>query len=258
MATIQFSHANGFPASTYSYMFDQMDGVEISYVDKMGHGDFPVGNNLNNLADELIWDITQKQSKPVVGVGHSVGGVVTILAALKCPEIFDKLIFIDPALLSNRKRFYIWFMRKLGLGDQIRPIRKTLARKSEFASIEEPRQILRNRPLFENFHPKCYDAYIENGFIFKQDGVELAFSPLIEAEIYRNLPVQLSSEKYKLKGTLIYGKNSNVLQRPEVNWRKQKFPNIDIIEFEGSHLFPFEHPKKTAEALKNIITRSES
>ena len=46
MEVIQFSHANGFPAKTYSYMFDQLKEYKISaYADKRNIGLWIKKNN---------------------------------------------------------------------------------------------------------------------------------------------------------------------------------------------------------------------
>lgn len=59
MKKIQFSHANGFPASSYTYLFELLNDTQINFVEKMGHGDFPLNKDLNNFAEELIESIAE-------------------------------------------------------------------------------------------------------------------------------------------------------------------------------------------------------
>ena len=53
---IQFSHANGFPGSTYASLFSHLkDEFTIRYIDTLGHNPkYPVTNNWSLLANELI------------------------------------------------------------------------------------------------------------------------------------------------------------------------------------------------------------
>lgn len=51
---IQFSHPNGFPAKCFNHLFSSIENVDINYVDLMGHNQFKLDGNLENLAMELI------------------------------------------------------------------------------------------------------------------------------------------------------------------------------------------------------------
>ena len=54
MNKVQFSHGNGFPSGSYSYLFELLDNVQINFIEKTGHGDYPLNKDLYNFADELI------------------------------------------------------------------------------------------------------------------------------------------------------------------------------------------------------------
>ena len=96
--TIQFSHANGFPAPCYKSLFDHLkNDFEIRYIENLGHNPkFPVTDNWASLVDELIQDIEQSATLPLIGVGHSLGGAITLFAALKRPNSFLALFFWIP------------------------------------------------------------------------------------------------------------------------------------------------------------------
>ena len=70
---------------------------DCCYIDKIGHTDtFPVKDNLEYLVDEVIQSIKlQANGQNVLAVGHSLGGVLTVLAALKAPELFQQIILLD-------------------------------------------------------------------------------------------------------------------------------------------------------------------
>ena len=256
---IQFSHANGFPASAYSYFFDKIKGAEIRFVDKIGHGDYQLDDDLYNLADELIADIESNWNEPVVGIGHSVGGVLTIMAACKRPELFKQVIVFDPVIFSKKRRFVIGLFRFLGLIDYLGPIKRTLKRQRKFANSEVAKTYFESKRLFKKFHPKSLENYIKYGLTpLKNNEVELAFSPSIEADIFRSIISKLPKNIRKLQGVLIYADKSAIFLDSDVCWWKKSLPNFETIEFSGEHLAPLEQPEEFAELINSFLVKHEA
>src|SRR3546814_15741374 len=86
-----FAHANGFPSATYGKLFAALaPQYEVAHLELHGHDPrFPADDNWHNLVDELIHHLEQ-QPEPVWGVGHSLGGVLHLHAALRCPQSSDE------------------------------------------------------------------------------------------------------------------------------------------------------------------------
>ena len=78
--TLLFAHANGFPGGSYrSLLAPLAEHFNVQPLDRLGHhADFPVGHNWLALRDEYL-ESTRHLSGPLVGVGHSMGGVITAL-----------------------------------------------------------------------------------------------------------------------------------------------------------------------------------
>ena len=53
---IHFSHANGFPAGTYTKLFTQLNNdFKIGYINQHAHNpDLPIEHNWEKVSDELI------------------------------------------------------------------------------------------------------------------------------------------------------------------------------------------------------------
>jgi len=221
----------------------------------MGHGDYPLDKDLNNLADELITSIEKEFIQPVIGIGHSTGGVVTVLAASKRPELFKKIIVLDPVLFSKRKRYLIWLFQKIGFTDWMKITKQAINRRTHFSDLNKVRSIYRQKPLFKRFHHKCFDDYLKHGFIQSDDGVELAFSSKVEADIFRYPQIKVPPNLDKLTGVLVYGKYSDTFWKSDVNWWRKHFSNFEIVSFEGRHLFPFEKPKETAKLINKYLSK---
>ncbi len=52
------------------------------------------------LADDLICFFDQEGLQGVIGMGHSLGAAVTMIAAVKRPDLFRHLVLIDPVFLA--------------------------------------------------------------------------------------------------------------------------------------------------------------
>lgn len=254
MKQIQFSHANGFPGSSYNYLFNQLSGIEVSYVEKMGHGDYPLNNDLKNYAQELIDTVEKQQSFPLIGAGHSAGAVVTLMAAALRPDLFDQVILLDPVLFSKRKRYLLKLMKGLGMLDKITPAQRAERRRAQFKNREEARVYFSTKALFKPFHPACFDDYINYGLETCDGGLRLSISPEIEADIFRNVPLRAPKWLKQVRGTLIFGKHSDLFSQSDKKWWQRNFPHIQIREIDGGHLFPFEKPDETAEMLQQLLT----
>jgi len=256
MKRVQFSHANGFPASSYKYLLNLLDNTQINFIEKLGHGDYPLNKDLYNFADELIESIKNEYSEPIIGIGHSLGGVVTLLAASERPDLFKNVIVLDPPLFSKRKRYVIWLLRKIGLTDWLGVTKKAKKRRINFSNLEEVRKIYQQKTLFKKFHKRCFEDYLKYGFKQTGECVELAFSSEIEADIFRYIQTKVPTNLNKLNGVLIYGNHSDTFQKSDMKWWKRNFPNFEIISFEGGHLFPFEKPEETAKLLNKFISEN--
>ena len=91
MAIIQFSHDNGFPANTYSVLFEHLKDHTISAIDNLAENRVPPAINWHDLAEDILESVG-KFKEPVIGVGHSLGGMPTLLAPSKKPDIFKIVI----------------------------------------------------------------------------------------------------------------------------------------------------------------------
>ena len=99
---LHFSHANGFPAGCYSTLFSYLsDDFDIGVIDRIGHhSDYPVTNNWSELVKQLIHYFEQTYSQPVYAVGHSLGGVLSMMVAAQRPDLVKGLIMLDAPFLT--------------------------------------------------------------------------------------------------------------------------------------------------------------
>jgi pimeloyl-ACP methyl ester carboxylesterase len=253
MSNIQFSHANGFPAKTYEYLFSMLNSKDIHYINTMGHTERTYKQDLIHLQEEIIQDIEQRNQGPVIGIGHSSGAAATLLAAAKRPELFEQVILLDPVILGRKKRLAIGLMKKLGLWDVYGPANKARRRRASFKDKQHAYDYFKTKVLFKDFHPNCYDSYIEHGLKASLEGVELSFSALVEADIFSHVPTKIPKKLSNIKGTIIYGTDSDVFDKDDVAWWTKSFPEFTMEAFSGKHLFPFEQPEETAKIVNKYL-----
>lgn len=69
---------------------------------------YPITRDWRYLVDEVIADIEQQFSQQqVIGLGHSFGGLVTLMAAYRRPELFSKLVIMDPPFVIGKTAPYL-------------------------------------------------------------------------------------------------------------------------------------------------------
>ena len=98
MSLIVFSYANSFPAGTYRVLFKHLRarGFKVRALDKFGHApQYPVTDNWPHLMRQLVdfaASETQKAGEQPFLVGHSLGGLLSLMAAARHPELARGLV----------------------------------------------------------------------------------------------------------------------------------------------------------------------
>lgn len=227
------------------------------YIDRIGHCEqFPVTENWYDLVHEVIHSVENQADKPVIGLGHSLGGVLSLLAAVERPDLFKMVIMLDSPLLGPVKSSVIRLAKSMGFIDRITPAYQTKGRRNHWRNEDQLRHYLQDRPLFKGFHPDCLQDYIDYGLEKNQQGYQLRFDRHIEYLIYRTLPHSLSQYQGRLQipSAVIYGQQSNVVDKMDLAYMKKKF-GIRAFEITGTHMFPFENPQACVEAVFSAIDR---
>ncbi len=261
--TIYFSHANGLPATTYQYLFDLLWPHSIQAVEKYGHGQFKVDSGWKNLSLELMDFMDRKgEQGSRIGIGHSLGANITILTAIQQPKRFQKIILLEPPLVALYKRLIIQMFNFFGQAAKIVPhAKKAKVRRYQFNTRQEARDYFSQKRMFQRFHPKSFEAYIEYGLkqVMAKDSAqisyELAFAREVEYQIFSSLPLLAGRYPLEIPAYLIYGTQSDVLGKEDIQSLKRTFPTMEFIAMEGGHLFPLEQPEKTAELILSILAK---
>tara|TARA_R110000744_G_scaffold67435_2_gene137531 strand:- start:112 stop:891 length:780 start_codon:yes stop_codon:yes gene_type:complete len=258
MSVIHFAHSNGFTALTYRYFLEQLAPHNVQYLEKFGHDKrFEPRFSWAPLTNQLIESI-EKQRKPVIGLGHSLGAVVTLNAYYKRPDLFKGLIMMDPPFFGQKMRLLLLGARIVGVsGKLVPPAVKAKKRKSEWESKAAVAESFRNKPLFKDFHPEAFKDYIEHGLVETEQGrAKLDFSTKEEYRIFKHTPFSLGSGKIDVPSFYLYSNRFEIGSAASIEEHKKRFKQTEFIAVDAGHMFPMEQPEKTAQLVKDLIKRA--
>ena len=253
---IHFAHANGFPAKTYSKLFSFLESeYQINYLERHAHNPkFPVTDGWDRLRDELREELERRYTDRVIGIGHSLGGVLHLLVAAEKPEFYERIILLDAPIISRFSSLMLRLIKTFNLTDKYTPAQITRFRRSSWKSKDEVFQHFKTKAKFDAFDEDVLRDYAEHATFDGEANRELFFKPSIEAKIYQTLPHHLPRLKGKLKIPISYigGANSREAELARLSFMRKNFA-VDFHEINGSHLFPLENPLETAEIIKKIL-----
>ncbi|CAM2987139.1 alpha/beta fold hydrolase [Legionella worsleiensis] len=253
---IHFAHGNGFPSLCYKQFLDQLAVVfDVCYPDMIGHHpDYPVTENWHHLVDEVIDSVEQQARQKVIAVGHSLGGVLSLLAAIERPDLFKAVVLLDSPLLGRFKSSMVHLAKVLGIIDRVTPAYRTKGRRTYWQDHDQLLRYLKTRDLFKTFTDECLDDYIKYGLDLKEDGYHLKFDRHIESQIYRTIPhvIPRLKGRSRVPAALIYGDSSTVIDSFDVRYMRRYF-HIKSVQTKGTHLFPMEHPKSVAKQVIDVV-----
>ena len=214
---------------------------------------FPVTEGWPRLVDQLIEILQRQHSAPIYGVGHSLGGYLTFLAAVRRPELFRAIVLLDAPVIGAIRGGMLGATKRLGIVDRVTPAGATRDRRSSWETRGESRAHFRSRRLFEHFADECLDDYVRHGLVEDGEGkLRLKIDPAIEYQIYRTIPHDMSRHVRALRvpAGFIGGERSDVVRRVGSAAMRGRFA---LRKVPGGHLFPFEHPRAAASAIAELL-----
>ncbi len=258
---LHFSHANGFPAPVYRSMLGLLEPTfRVSTITALGmDARHPPTEGWPHLVRQVIEQVEKahrgNSSQPVIGVGHSLGGYLTFMAAVARPDLFASIILLDAPIIGAIKGRLLGATKTFGIVDRVTPAGATRERRAEWASLAEAEKHFRGKPLFRHFAPEALRDYVRFGLADDADKLRLLIDPAIEYQIYRTVPHDLhrSLAKLEVRAGFIGGADSDVVRR--VGLSTMRHAGFAFKRVKGGHLFPLEHPAIAAEAILEMTVR---
>lgn len=261
--TIVFSHANSFPASTYRRLFAQWEaaGYTVRAVEKFGHDPrYPVTRGWSHLGRQLADFLDREVAEPAWLVGHSLGGYLSLLAAMRRPQGVSGIVLLDSPLVHGPRAALLTAAQRAGLIHRVMPSHISAQRRHLWDSLEQVREHFGAKPKFARWDPQVLADYVEHGTEPHPEGRALAFRREVETDIYNaihtGLPAALRRRPLRCPVAFIGGRSSTELKRAGMA-ATLKLVRGRLSWMEGSHLYPFERPRETAAEVLRWLQRFE-
>ena len=264
--TIVFSHANGFGAGCYRLLFEawRSAGWSVHALPIIGHDPaYPVTSNWPHLRNQLIHFIEREvqpqmaRPGPVVLIGHSLGGLLSLLVSSRRPDLAQGLILLDAPLVAGWRAHSLQLAKATRLIARVSPGRISSQRRHEWPSRPAVHSHFAAKDKFARWDPKVLADYVESGFEDGGDGLtRMRFSREQETRIYNTLPHHLGRlvQRYPPQCPVgfVAGAESEEL-RQAGSAASKALAKKHFAWMPGSHLFPFERPIETAALVLQML-----
>ena len=193
----------------------------------------------------------------MIAIGHSRGAVVSLLVALKRPDLIRALVLIDPTILPFSWMWWWYLAKKFGFARWLPIIATAARRKNGWPDQESILKSYRRKAVFSSWQDGFLEAYIAHGTErSNNDGFILSCEPAWESKCFSVCPHDIWRyiPRLKLPVLVLYGANSDTFLAPAVQRFQSKVPHARFVCFEKcGHFVPMEQPEATAEAIVDFL-----
>lgn len=160
-------------------------------------------------------------------LGHSFGGALAMLYALKYPSKIKTLILYNPAII-----------RKENLKTKISSLLARIFKILEKILPQKISYLLKKS--YYKFIVKSYDYFLAEERLKKT---------------FENIRIDLKdkAKELKVKTYLLWGEQDNITTLSQGKILKEVIPQAKLITFKGGHSFHKENPKEFVRILENLI-----
>jgi pimeloyl-ACP methyl ester carboxylesterase len=254
---LHFAHANSYPAGTYRLFFEQLgQHYDVRALPLHGHNPtYPVDDGWKSLARELSDALAQRYTAPVILVGHSLGGILSLMAARRRPDLVRCVVLLDSPLVGGWRAAALRAMKAFNFEHRKAPSRHSVKRRNFWPDRESSFRHFASKRVFSPWPPEVLRDYVEHGTVAHQDGVALRFSRDIETAVYRTIPHNLghlTRQNFPVPVGFVGGLDS-VECRLAGLAATRRLVGANFMQIPGGHLFPMVSPAAAAEATHGMI-----
>lgn len=256
---VVFAHANGYPPEAYRTLFEPLLPhcrlMTVEHRPFWQRGPALTTQHWQVYADDLIETLRREASEPVFLVGHSMGAVIGMLAALQQPGLFSGIVALDPVLIPLKMWLPGQFLRVVG--NELPMVKSALRRPGAFDSHEAAFAFYRKKRPFRRVSDEVLWDYVLSGHAIQEGGgVSLRWAGAWEACVYRSAPLMLRRLRGLHIATLgIVGRDSDVCRAGNLKKWQRAMPSAEIHTVEGGHLVPLENPGACVKLITPFLSR---
>ena len=255
---VHFAHANSYPAGTYRQFFEFLSNdFDVQALDMHGHNErYPVQDGWGKLVEELVAELESRyKGEPVVLVGHSLGGMLSLMAAAQRPDLARCVVMLDSPVVAGWRAMVWRLFKGTRLADRYSPAQFSAKRRNVWPSYKEALRHFASKEMFGAWAPGVLQDYLDHGLVEHPEGVQLRFRRETETAIYRTLPHHIGSlVKGGLPVPVAYVAGDNSVENRQAGLEHtRRLVGRNFRMMRGSHLFPMEMPRQAAELTRDLI-----
>ena len=258
---IVFSHANSYPAGCYRLLFEawRAAGWQVDALPRFGHDPrFPVTSNWPHLVEQLEdFVLGLHAGGPVALVGHSLGGMLSLMLAARRPALAACVVQLDSPYIRGWRREMVRLSKLSGLAWRVPPASIARQRRDHWPDAEALARHFGSKPLFQAWDARVLADYLACGFEPdpQRGGLRLAFHRGVETRIYAGLPHHLPVLARRLQAPIgfVAGARSLEMRQGGVRATQAFIGTANYREIHGTHLFPMERPEQTAALVLDLL-----
>jgi pimeloyl-ACP methyl ester carboxylesterase len=259
---LHFAHATGFNAETYRGLLEPLaDSMGIIACDQRGHGFSTLPARPKLLKDWTVYrdDLGQILERvdagPMILSGHSMGGTVSLMAAVAWPERVRGLVLVEPVMVPLFTRLFMFLARISGGTPEPNLADRAEQRRDTFASLDAARASYTGRGAFRTWPAETVGDYLRGGLLADPDthAMRLACRPAWEAATFRAAPSGMARlvRRVKCPVTIVYGTVGSTCREREVDVFRRA--GARVVKVDGaSHFLPMEHPELVREEIARL------
>ncbi len=262
-------HANGFCAGSWGELAAGLrDRFHVVALDARGHGasSKPADPSAYRW-DRFVADLAavaaalaaeSAEERVSLAVGHSFGGTNLLVAASRHPDLFARLVLVDPVVRSPRREPGISAERHPG-----QPLAaRARTRRQVFASRDEARARWERHPFFGAWTSEARRLYARHGLRERPDGqVELACPREVEALIFDQGPMVVDplghAPRVKAPSLLLWAARGD-FSRATYADLAASMPDATLEELDAGHLVLMERPALVLEPVLRFAAQDST
>ena len=256
-------HANGFCAGTLGLVAEALvPRFRVIGMDARGHGDSskpeePAAYAWAHFAADYL-AVAERLAvecgggRVAVGLGHSFGGTSVLGAAAQRPELFDRLVLVDPVIPPPPEVLAAYDADPERSARLTRLIEGARKRRPIWPNLADAREHFESRSLFADWLPEALDLYLEYGLRQRADGqVELRCPGEVEAAVFSQsgrLDVADLARRATVPAVVLWARHGDF--PPAVYQRVfAAMEDARVVDVDSGHLVPMEHPELVVAAV---------
>ncbi len=262
-----FLHANGYPPECYRLLLDALGRrFRVRAIDlrPLWSGSAPTSiDSWHELSQDLLSWLHHHAHLPIVAVGHSMGAIVALRAALQEPNRFSALVLLDPVFVLPGQMLEWRRARRAAQGHPMHAlIRRAEKRRAVFGNMDEAFQAYRRHAIFRRLGDEELRQAIRGMMQSTDDHLRLRYKPAWEARLYftamwNDGDLWAGLPSLPVPALILRGSESDTLSEEACRAARAANPRIQVETIEeATHLVPLERPAEVCALTSAFLQRS--